>query len=325
VPVGESDLQGEVAKLWKKWLTDEAHESFQKDGRYWTDVPGTNVTIIGLNTLTWYKSNTNTAKLPDTDPNGQDPGQQFAWANNILTILAKRRRRVYLMGHIPPGTFERYQQKKEGFHWYQTRYNDQFIKMVQNHAEVIEAQFFAHHHTDSFRLFFKNQQDHDPGIPVSYQLIAPGVTPWRSTLSKETGANNPGIRLISYDTVTGKVKEVSTYYLDLAQANKDGKADFKFEYNFTSEYNLTSINPESLYNLAKNMKKNSTLFNKYYKANTVSLESPSVCTTNCHLLHWCSITEVNYNRFNTCNAASITSLHWAAGSLLAVGLLLVNR
>ncbi|KAK7065783.1 sphingomyelin catabolic process [Halocaridina rubra] len=55
------------------------------------------------------------------------------------------------MGHIPPGSFERYQQKKEGFHWYQDRYNERFVKLIQDNADVIEAQFFAHHHTDSFR------------------------------------------------------------------------------------------------------------------------------------------------------------------------------
>lgn len=36
---------------------------------------------------------------------------------------------VYLVGHIPPGTFERYQQETQGFHWYQPRYNERFIKV----------------------------------------------------------------------------------------------------------------------------------------------------------------------------------------------------
>lgn len=55
------------------------------------------------------------------------------------------------------------------------------------------------------RLFFDDDANQEDRMPVSYQLIAPGVTPWRSTLSEETGANNPGIRLVSFDTSTGRV------------------------------------------------------------------------------------------------------------------------
>lgn len=59
------------------------------------------------------------------------------------------------------------------------------------------------------RLFFEDEGNQEQRIPISYQLLSPGVTPWRSTLSEETGANNPGIRLVSYDTTTGKVSYIS--------------------------------------------------------------------------------------------------------------------
>ncbi|XP_063585679.1 acid sphingomyelinase-like phosphodiesterase 3b isoform X2 [Penaeus indicus] len=244
VPPEENELQTKVADLWKTWLAND-YEEFKSGGRYYRDIPTTNVSVVALNTLIWYKSNRVT---PGSD---NDPAQQFEWVDKILTDLAGRKRKVYIMGHIPPGTFERYQQKKEGFHWYQERFNKKYIEMVQKHANVIQAQFFAHHHTDSFRLFFDAA---DAARPVSYMLLVPGVTPWRSSLSEETGANNPGIRLVTYDTVTGVVKEISTYYLDLTQANSNNKADWKLEYNFTKNYHLKAINPTTLYNLTKTMK-----------------------------------------------------------------------
>lgn len=317
-PLGKSDLQTQVADLWRSWLTKIPYTSFQADGRYWADVQGTNVTIVALNTLLWYKSNDNTAFLPDSDPNGADPGKHFAWADEVLRKLSARKRRVYIIGHIPPGKFERYQQTKEGFHWFQPRYNDRFIQMIQNHSDVIEAQFFAHHHTDSFRLFFKDQHEHDPGSPVSYLLVAPAVTPWRSTLSPETGANNPAVRLISFDTVTGKLTEVSTYYLDLGNANTQGKADWKLLYNFTTAYGLSSVSPSSLYNLAKNLKTNTTMFERYYRANTVGLENSTACSSQCNLLHWCAITEVDYTRFSKCNTNGVTSSLWGATTTTSV-------
>ena len=44
------------------------------------------------------------------------------------------------------------------------------------------------------------------GVPSGVGLLVPGVTPWRSTLAPETGANNPGLRLVEYDQQTGEVK-----------------------------------------------------------------------------------------------------------------------
>ncbi|KAG0711140.1 Acid sphingomyelinase-like phosphodiesterase 3b [Chionoecetes opilio] len=329
IPVGPSPLQASVADLWKPWfdkLGGGVYNSFNSSGRYVADVPGSSVTVVALNTLLWYKNNEHTAALPDTDPGALDPDGQFSWASNLLANLAMRGRRVYLVGHIPPGTFERYQQKREGFHWYQPRYNERFIKLVQQHARVIEAQFYGHHHTDSFRLIFDDEKNADQRTPVSYLLLSPGVTPWRSTLSKETGANNPGIRLVSYDTTTGAVVDVSTYYLDLPAANLQGRAEWQLEYNFSSTYTLSSLSPEALYEVANTMKDDKATFDRYYRANTVGLEDPKVCTDQCRLLHRCAVTEVDYTRFYDCNTAAWTHLsRWAALSVAAPVLLVLLR
>lgn len=315
VPVGASSLQASVAGLWKPWfdrLRTDIYSDFKTRGWYWGDVPNSNVTVVALNTLIWYKSNNHTDLLPDYAAGALDPGNQFSWIDSLLTDLEERGRRVYIVGHIPPGTFERYQQETKGFHWYQPRYNEAFIQLIQEHADVIEAQFFAHHHTDSFRLFFDEDR-----VPVSYQLLAPGVTPWRSTLSEETGANNPGIRLISYDTDTGRVMDVHTYYLDLSAANQAGRAEWRLEYNFSSTYDLNELTPDTLYELAKELKDDRDTFNAYYSANTVSLEDPEVCEEQCRRLHWCAITEVDYDRFYSCNVAGRVAPVCAALSLLA--------
>jgi hypothetical protein len=39
---------------------------------------------------------------------------------------------------------------------------------------------------------------------ASVAFLSPAVTPWRSTLAPETGANNPGLRLVQYDSNTGE-------------------------------------------------------------------------------------------------------------------------
>lgn len=56
------------------------------------------------------------------------------------------------MGHIPPGFFE----KKRGMPWFRSGFNERYLKIVQKHHRVIAAQFFGHHHTDSFRMFYSD-------------------------------------------------------------------------------------------------------------------------------------------------------------------------
>ena len=41
-------------------------------------------------------------------------------------------------------------------------YNARFISIVKKYASVISGQFFGHHHTDSYRMFYG-----DDGEPVS--------------------------------------------------------------------------------------------------------------------------------------------------------------
>ncbi len=65
--------------------------------------------------------------------------------------------------------------------------------------KIILFQFYGHHHTDTFKLFNSGDEI------VSSAFLSPAITPWRSTLSTETGSNNPGLRLVKYNNVTGEV------------------------------------------------------------------------------------------------------------------------
>lgn len=76
------------------------------------------------------------------------------------------------MGHIPPGFFE----KKRGKAWFRHSFNQRYLRAVQRHHAVIAAQFFGHHHTDSFRMFYS-----DTGTPLATLPAArssPGESLW---------------------------------------------------------------------------------------------------------------------------------------------------
>lgn len=59
---------------------------------------------------------------------------------------------VYIIGHVPPGFFE----KKRSKMWFMPKFNKLYLDLIQKHHQVILGQFFGHHHTDSFRMFYSN-------------------------------------------------------------------------------------------------------------------------------------------------------------------------
>lgn len=60
---------------------------------------------------------------------------------------------VYIIGHVPPGFFE----KKRSKPWFTPQFNKLYLDLIQKHHSVIVGQFFGHHHTDSFRMFYNSE------------------------------------------------------------------------------------------------------------------------------------------------------------------------
>lgn len=60
---------------------------------------------------------------------------------------------VYIIGHVPPGFFE----KKRHKPWFTAKFNERYLELIQKHHSVIVGQFFGHHHTDSFRMFYNSE------------------------------------------------------------------------------------------------------------------------------------------------------------------------
>ncbi len=140
------------------------------------------------------------------------------------------------------------------------------------------------------------------GDAVSSILLAPAVTPWETTLPGVIGgaANNPSIRLIKYDRSTGVTKDVIQYYLNLTLANEQGYATWECEYTGTDYYNQPDMGTTSLNNIAQALLDNDTMFDKYYVANGVNYDPSEKCTEECRVIHYCAITEVDYEKYDQC-------------------------
>jgi len=297
----------EVADVWDEVLIIDKNitNQFRENGGYYIfNLPGTpSLSLVSLNSNLWYKSNHQVEGL-------DDPADQISWLENILKSTQVAGEKLLIFSHIPPGKFERFYQfcgeekgcdmngGYHGFHWLGKHFNARYLELVEKYSLAIEGQLFAHHHTDSFKVFLSS----DGQEPVSWALLAPGVSPMNSTLAPETGANNPGIRLFKYDKNNGQIIDYDQFYLDLAQANSAGNANWRLEYSFLEYYSLAEISAAEIANLVLDIKDDREVFKKYYKANTVMFEeaTDANCDETCVRYHFCALYQLDYQEFEDC-------------------------
>uniref|UniRef100_A0A672YFW8 Acid sphingomyelinase-like phosphodiesterase 3b n=1 Tax=Sphaeramia orbicularis TaxID=375764 RepID=A0A672YFW8_9TELE len=261
--------------------------------------------MLVLNTNLYYDQNKVTLGM-------EDPAEQFGWADQVLTEA------VYIIGHVPPGFFE----KKRSKLWFDPVFNDKFIQLIQKHHQVILGQFFGHHHTDSFRMFYSSD-----GSPIGTMFLSPSVTPWKTTLPGVVdGANNPGIRVFEYDTQTLLVKDVVTYYLNLTRANA-ARGQWEKEYRLTESFRVPDASPASMHHILDRVANDNCYLQKYYEFNSVSYDLTE-CNKDCRVDHVCAAREVDFYRYEHCLEKEVAICIY--GGLLpvltvALSLLLANQ
>ncbi|NXQ29539.1 ASM3B phosphodiesterase, partial [Alaudala cheleensis] len=315
-PGKEHRIYNQTAQLWQPWLNDASLSLFRAGAFYSEKLPGpgTRGRIVVLNTNLYYEQNDETA--------GEgDPGGQFQWLEETLTNASRADEKVYIVGHVPPGFFE----KKRGQAWFRRGFNERYLGIVQRHHGVIAAQFFGHHHTDSFRVFYSHT-----GAPINVMFLAPGVTPWKTTLpGVSNGANNPAIREVHYDQDTLQVLDMVTYYLNLTRANMMGSAREEFpvweeEYRLTETFQVPDGSAGSMQMVLERISKDPHYLQLYYELNSARYDL-ELCQQECRVDHLCAIREVDFTKYNECvkanSSASAASSVWLLVFCMLLGFL----
>uniref|UniRef100_A0A8C5LSR6 Acid sphingomyelinase-like phosphodiesterase n=1 Tax=Leptobrachium leishanense TaxID=445787 RepID=A0A8C5LSR6_9ANUR len=283
-PINNNTIYNNISEFWSPWLNKESIPRFQNGAFYSEELVNINTGhVIVLNTNLYYDVNRITANM-------EDPGDQLKWLEEELTNASQQRKKVYIVGHIPPGYFEKKRQKP----WFRENFNKRYVEIIQKHHNVIEGQFFGHHHTDSFRMFYSNS-----GNPISTMFISPGVSPWKTTLpGVDNGANNPGIRLFEYDRSSLQVLDAVTYYLNLTYANKEAPR-WEKEYRLTEAFQIPDGSAQSMHIALEKIAKDHCYLQKYYEYNSVSYDMET-CGDFCRVDHVCAIREVDFTKYEEC-------------------------
>ncbi|XP_058791126.1 acid sphingomyelinase-like phosphodiesterase 3a [Phymastichus coffea] len=324
-----------IANLWRNWLPDEALVTLRENGYYTIEQRSKNYQIISLNTNLWL-SPVSDNRMPVSQQQQQqqqlqqrivnqplasamssssDPANQWRWFDSVLNTARKKGKTVFIVGHTPPGIDDR----ESGTGGITEEHNARYLQTVRQYADMIRGQFFGHWHSDSFRVMYSDDDE-----PVSWAMMAPSITPYRSG-----GPNNPGLRLYKFDIDTGQILDYSQYYLNLPEANSGKRANWRHEYNLREYYELQEITALSLHDLADRFTQtNDNAFVRYYAANRVSLPREveeiwgcgGALNGLCALQHYCTVTRLTSRGYASC----VSSYAYALASAISTSWLLLT-
>ncbi|TNN05693.1 Acid sphingomyelinase-like phosphodiesterase 3b isoform 1 [Schistosoma japonicum] len=192
-----------------------------------------NLILISVNGLIWYQGNP-LAGAVDPDPLGQ-----LDWIQRTFQWARKRKDKVLLVSHFPPGASEN---APQFYRFLRPEINDRFLNILIENADLLMAGLFAHEHVDSFRLLVSKSN-----IPVASLFLMPSISP---LLLHGLGDFNPRIRLYRYKRSTMQLLGYSQYYFNLQ--NQLVNTEWQLEYDTMNTYHLPDLSSNSLNSLWNN-------------------------------------------------------------------------
>jgi sphingomyelin phosphodiesterase acid-like 3 len=201
--------------------------TFTTGGYYSADLPGTNLMVIGLNSVMFNYD------FGDTLKSAADA--ELAWFDSQLAQAKAAGKKVWLLMHIPPGAdkYETAQSADANGHitsatmmWNQD-YQTSFLQILSKYPGLITQMLTAHTHMDEYRIV-------SPGILAD---TTPSIAPYFG--------NNPAFKIFTFSQDTFKTTDYSIMNYDLAI----NPAQFNGYYTFSMAYLLHGFLNDSLWQL----------------------------------------------------------------------------
>jgi len=255
-----------LGNIWQPFFPDSTARSTFEEGGWYSYKVNSKLEVLSLNTILF---SPNYATFPPPSPALQFT--QFSWLESKLQANKLSNTRVYIIGHIPPGTVEWHSELQ----WHK-EYIDKYTSIIEAYSDIISMQIYGHTHRDDFKV-----QTTQQGNLVSY-LVVPSVSPVQLT--------NPAFRTIIFNTTTYNPIDYLQFYTDIYAA-KD--LTWKLEYDFDKAYGQYSVDSASLLSVFRTLQSNPEMF-ALYAARYASLYNPDKGR------FLCAINNINRQDYENC-------------------------
>ncbi|BDV42150.1 hypothetical protein GURASL_10730 [Geotalea uraniireducens] len=224
--------------------------TFTRGGYYAVEPPGTNLMVIGLNTIIF-----SPLVAPTPGANDSAVAAQLDWLDSRLAAATVAGKKVWLLMHAPPGadigTTAKPANVDANGHiatatmMWVSEYQTRFLQIVANYPGSISLTLAGHTHMDEYRV-----------LPSSDTVeITPAIAPYFG--------NNPAFKRFAISGATLKPLDYSALNYDLATA----PAQFSAYYTFSAAYALPGPLDTALARLTPALVTNSAqqaLYRGYY-------------------------------------------------------------
>ena len=257
--------------------------TYKYGGYYSTELPGTNLMVIGLNSVAFstYVTGNNDAAV----------NAELAWFDAKLASARAAGKKVWLLMHLPPGvnTYAASKSVDSNGHidtastammskaWKEA-YQTQFFQIIAKYPGVITMTLAGHSHMDEYRV-----------MPSSEVVeVTPSIGP--------SSGNNPAYKIFTFSPDTLKSTDYVSINYDLAAK----PVQFYNYYNFSTAYGLQGFLNDSVTQLFPELYSDNakqTLYRGYYYSG-ISTGNP-ITSTNWPC-YWCSIGRMERLDFINC-------------------------
>jgi sphingomyelin phosphodiesterase acid-like 3 len=248
-------------------------DSFLAGGYYFVSPPGTNLMVIGLNTILFMQTSSAAAA-------------QLAWFDAKLAQARAAGKKVWLLMHVPPGAdiYSTARLVGNNGHLASARmmwkpdYQTSFLQILAKYPGIITFTLAGHTHMDEYRI-----------VSSSNVLgITPGISP--------RSGNNPAFKV--FTVLSGTFEPANYRSLNYDLASMPGQ--FNSYYAFWSAYLLPGLLDNSLTQLFPALVTNNakqTLYRSYYFSG-YNIFNP---TTNTNWpVYWCGIRKMGQQELIDC-------------------------
>lgn len=260
-------------------------DTFTTGGYYSADLPGTNLTVIGLNSVMFNYA------FGDTLKSAADA--ELTWFDAQLAQAKGAGKKVWLLMHIPPGAdkYSTAQSADANGHittatmmWNQD-YQTSFLKILSRYPGLIIQMLTAHTHMDEYRIV-------SPGIPAD---TTPSIAPYFG--------NNPAFKIFTFSQDTFKATDYSIMNYDLATSPEQFNRYYTFSmaylmYGFLND-SLLQLYPELAAENAKQQLYREQYFSGHNYTIPVTGTFNSITNTNWPV-YWCGIGKMGQQELIDC-------------------------
>ncbi|KIK55592.1 hypothetical protein GYMLUDRAFT_47807 [Collybiopsis luxurians FD-317 M1] len=216
-------------------------------GSYAAPVPDTNLIILSINTQYWYRLN---FWLYDSDTFQPDPNGVLAFMVEQLQAAETAGKKVWIIGHIPPGVSDTTED--------QSNYYDQ---VIQRYKDTIAGQFFGHTHLDQFEIAYSDYSHQTAANAVGVGFICPALTPT---------SGNPAFKVYDVDPDTYGLMNIRVISANLTDPTFQENPTWSLYYDAREVYGslvglpaTSELTPAFWHNLTEVFAANETAFQLY--------------------------------------------------------------